>query len=402
MPMGPEAIFERLVSFRTASHCSNLELIDFARDILLEAGIEPVVIESSDGTKANLYATAGPRDRGGVLLSGHTDVVPAEGQRWTVPPYSLTRRDGRFYGRGTADMKGFVACALDAMRKAAGRSLQTPLHIALSHDEEVGCIGVHSLIDWLERGSVLPVFCLVGEPTLLAVATGHKGKAALRATCTGREGHSAMAPDALNAIHFAAGLVTILQQRQERIAREGERDREYEIPYTTVHAGRIRGGSALNIVPNRCDLDFEFRTIAADDPHRLLESVRSDAEHLVAPFRDRFPEAGIRFEQLFAYPGLDTSPKAEVVAFAQSLVGAERHCKVAFGTEGGLFSQRLGIPTVVCGPGSMEQGHRPDEFIEESQIGMAVSMLERLLARLEAGLPPGRTGTLCVGPQDQR
>lgn len=325
--MEPEAIPGRLVSFETVSHRSNRDLIGFAASLLKEAGIEPLLIESADGAKANLYATTGPGDRGGVLLSGHTDVVPAEGQRWTVPPFRLTCRDGRYYGRGTADMKGFVACALDVMRKAAGRPLRTPLHLALTHDEEIGCIGVHSLIDRLEAGPVQPRMCLVGEPTLLAVAIGHKGKVAFRATCRGREGHSAMAPNALNAIHLGAGLVADLQHLQERIRREGARDGDYAIPYSTVHAGRIRGGSALNIVPNHCELDFEFRTISGDDAEDLLEAVLAEAERLVEPFAERFPEAAIEIEQIFAYPGLDTPPDAEVVAFAQSLAGSIGHCK---------------------------------------------------------------------------
>ena len=384
--MEPEAILERLISFETVSRSSNQELVGFASSLLRAEGIEPILIRSRGGDRTNLFATVGPRDRGGVMLSGHTDVVPAEGQRWTVPPFRLTCRDGRFYGRGTADMKGFVACALDVMRRAARRPLQTPLHLALSYDEEIGCIGVHSLIDWLAAEQVQPRLCLVGEPTNLAVAIGHKGKAALRAVCRGREGHSAMAPDALNAIHLGAGLVTVLERLQARIRSAGAKDHGYEIPYTTVHAGRIRGGAALNIVPNRCELDFEFRTIAADDPDRLLEDVRMAAERLVRPFLDRFPEAGIQFEKMFAYPGLDTPPESDVVAFAQGLAGERAYCKVAFGTEGGLFSERLGIPTVVCGPGSMEQGHKPDEFIEMSQIAKAVTMLDALLSQLESGL----------------
>lgn len=381
----PEAILGQLISFETVSHSSNLELIDFVRDLLREAGIEPIVIFSADGTKANLYATTGPREVGGVLLSGHTDVVPVDDQRWTVPPFRLTRRDGRFYGRGTADMKGFVACALHAMHKAAFRHLQTPLHLALSYDEEIGCVGVHSMLEWLETAPVRPVMCVVGEPTMLAVATGHKGKMALHAVCNGREGHSALAPDALNAIHLGLGLVGILQKLQGDIRCTGARDTAYTIPYTTVHVGRIRAGNALNIVPGRCEIDFELRMIAADRPDSLLERVRVEAEGLVAPYRTRFPEAEVRIEEIFAYPGLETPPHAEVVEFAHSLTGTARRCKVSFGTEGGLFSGRLDIPTVICGPGSMAQGHKPDEYIEASQIGETSSMLDNLIARLEAG-----------------
>ncbi|MBP7243048.1 acetylornithine deacetylase [Amaricoccus sp.] len=379
-------ILDRLIAFPTVSRDSNLQLVGWARERLAERGVDCSLVHDATGTKANLYASIGPADRPGVMLSGHTDVVPVEGQDWTVPPFALTRRDGRLYGRGAADMKGFVACALAAALRATERRLAAPLRLALSYDEEVGCIGVRRLIEALADAPVRPAFCIVGEPTSMTVATGHKGKTALEATCVGREGHSAMAPMALNALHLGCDLVAAIRSRQAEIAASGPRDGDYDVPYTTLHVGRMAGGTALNIVPNHCQLDFEIRNLAADDPEALIATLRSDAARIAEAARARAPEADIRIEVRNTYPGLGTAPDAAVVTFVKSLTGANGTTKVAFGTEGGLFSERLGIPTVVCGPGSMAQGHRPDEYIAIDQISRCDAMLDALLDRLAAGI----------------
>lgn len=379
-------LLARLLAFDTTSRNPNRALIDWVAGLLREAGLDPVLLPDAGGTKANLFVTVGPADEGGVMLSGHTDVVPVDGQAWTVPPFALTRRDGRLHGRGAADMKGFVACALRAVLLAAGRPLRTPLHLALSFDEELGCLGVPSLIDMLAAAPVRPALCIVGEPTAMLVATGHKGKVALRATCTGREAHSALAPTGVNAIHLAADLLARLRALQERLEREGPRDADYDVPYTTVHAGRIDGGVALNIVPGRCVLDFEVRNVVEDDLGALVREIEAGAEAIAAPARARAPEAGIVVEEVFSYPGLGTPTDAEAVRFVQGLTGANGTIKVAFGTEGGLFSERLGVPCVVCGPGSMAQGHKADEFVTEEQMARCDAMMDALLARLEAGL----------------
>jgi acetylornithine deacetylase len=379
-------ILERLIAFPTVSRDSNLELIGWVRERLAERGVDCALVHDAAGGKANLYASIGPADRPGVMLSGHTDVVPVEGQDWTVPPFALTRRDGRLHGRGAADMKGFVACALGAALRATERRLAAPLHLALSYDEEVGCVGVRRLIEVLAAAPVRPAFCIVGEPTSMTVATGHKGKTALAATCIGREGHSAMAPLALNALHLGCDLVAAIRSRQAEIAASGARDGEYDVPYTTLHVGRMVGGTALNIVPNRCELELEIRNLAADDPGALVEALRADAARIAEAARAQAPEAEIRVEVRNSYPGLGTAPDAEVVAFVKSLIGANGTAKIAFGTEGGLFSERLGIPTVVCGPGSMAQGHRPDEFIAVEQMARCDAMLDALLDRLAAGI----------------
>ena len=376
------AILEKLVAFPTVSRDSNLGLISYVAEVLEEHGIAYELIHDAAGGKANLFATVGPADRPGVMLSGHTDVVPVEGQAWTMPPFALTQHDGRLYGRGTADMKGFVACALRAMVMAARKPLKVPLHLALSYDEEVGCLGVRSLVGMLAEMPVKPWLCLVGEPTGMQVATGHKGKLAARATCCGREGHSALAPLALNALHLGCDFVGALRNEQDRLAREGARDADYDIPYTTVHVGKMSGGVALNIVPNRCEIDFEIRNIAADDADTLLSGLRMRAEEIVAGVAARVPEAAIEIDVTNAYPGLDTPVASPAVAFVKSLLGANGTIKVAFGTEGGLFSRDVGTPTVVCGPGSMAQGHKPDEFVSIEQMRRCDAMLEALVERM--------------------
>jgi acetylornithine deacetylase len=379
-------ILARLIGFDTTSSKPNRALMDWVQDLLGGAGIAAQIIPDASGGKANLYATIGPQDRPGVMLSGHTDVVPVDGQVWTRPPFVLTESEGRYYGCGATDMKGFVASALAAALMAARRPLATPLHLALSYDEEVGCLGVVSLIDMLAHAPHLPAMCIVGEPTGMQVATGHKGKIALRATCTGREGHSALAPMALNALHLGADFLGAVRRLQDEVAESGLQDGDYDVPYTTLHVGKMQGGVQVNIVPNSCTLDFEIRNLAGDDPQALIDRLRVEADRITAPLKAAFPEAAITIDRLWDYPGLGTPSSAPVVQFVKSLTGANGTMKVAFGTEGGLFSTRLGIPTVICGPGSMAQGHKPDEWVSVGQITRCDAMLVALLDRLEAGL----------------
>ena len=383
--MQAREIMERLIGFDTVSARPNIGLMGYVQGLLAEAGVEAVLIPDAGGGKANLYATVGPDGVSGVMLSGHTDVVPVEGQAWTHPPFALTEADGRLYGRGAADMKGFVAAALACVLGAARRPLRVPLHLALSYDEEIGCMGVRSLIDMLEGAPVQPRFCIVGEPTGMQVATGHKGKVALRATCVGREGHSALAPMALNALHLAVDFVNAVRDLQGRVAAMGLQDGDYDVPYTTLHVGKLNGGVQVNIVPNRAVVDFEIRSLAGEDVAALITSLRVAAEGICAPLRGAFPEVEIRVERLWDYPGLGTPPDAGVVNFVKGLTGANGTIKVAFGTEGGLFDARLGIPTVICGPGSMAQGHKPDEYVTVDQMARCEAMLAALVVRCEAG-----------------
>ncbi|RMS24193.1 acetylornithine deacetylase [Pseudomonas syringae] len=384
--MSPRAleILKRLIAFDTVSSEPNMALIEYVRELLASKGIESLIVKDETGKKANLFASTGPRDIPGVLLSGHTDVVPAAGQAWTMPPFQATLRDGRIYGRGTCDMKGFIALAIDAMLNAADMPLMRPLQLALSHDEEIGCVGVRRLLDVLHLAPVRPFLCVVGEPTLMQFAVGHKGKASYRTFCRGQEAHSSLAPRAVNAIHLASDFIAELRNSQKQIEQQGARDEGYDIPYSTVHIGRIDGGKALNIVPNLCTMEFEFRNLPGDNPDLLLEQLRERAEVLVREARQLSGVADIEIEVMNEYPALETHPSVEAVrmlhAFAEP---GTQHIKVSYGTEGGLFAGRLNVPVVVCGPGSIEQAHKPDEFIDESQMDAGERFLQSLLGSLK-------------------
>jgi len=384
--MTPRAleILKRLIAFNTVSSEPNMALIEYVRDLLASKGIESLIVKDETGKKANLFASTGPRDQPGVLLSGHTDVVPAAGQAWTLPPFEATLRDGRIYGRGTCDMKGFIALAIDAMLDAADMSLIRPLQLALSHDEEIGCVGVRRLLDVLHLAPTRPFLCVVGEPTLMQFAVGHKGKSSYRTFCRGQEAHSSLAPRAVNAIHLASDFIAELRKSQVQIEQQGSRDEGYDIPYSTLHIGRIDGGKALNIVPNLCTMEFEYRNLPGDDPDQLLAQLRERAEVLVREARQLSGVAAIEIEIMNEYPALETHPTVEAVrmlhAFAEP---GTQHIKVSYGTEGGLFAGRLNVPVVVCGPGSIEQAHKPDEFIEESQMNAGERFLQSLLGSLK-------------------
>jgi acetylornithine deacetylase len=383
--MQMEALLERLVSFDTVSHRSNLPLVGFVRDLLVEAGVTAELIPDATGEKANLLAVIGPRDVPGTVVSAHVDVVPAEGQPWTRPPFRLTAEGPRLYGRGTTDMKGFVACAVEAALAAARRPLRTPFILALSHDEEVGCRGVGTLIDRVAESLPRPGACLVGEPTSMRPVVGHKGKVALRTTARGRGGHSAAAPLALNAIHLAVEMVAAIRAEQARAMAEGPFDPDYAVACSTLHAGKISGGVQVNVVADRCTLDWEIRSLAGDRPEPRLARLADAAEAILAPHRAAFPEAALATERLWDYPGLATDPADSVVEWVRGLTGSAAPAgKVGFGTEGGLFAARLGVPTVVCGPGDMAQGHTPDEFVERAELARAQAMLARLVEGLAA------------------
>ncbi|MBL0373713.1 acetylornithine deacetylase [Rhizobium sp. KVB221] len=380
-------ILERLIAFPTVSRTSNRALIDFIRSLLDGVGIPSMLVESPDGTRANLFAIIGPGDSAGVVLSGHTDVVPVEGQDWTRDPFRLSIADGRAYGRGTADMKGFVASAIAVALRAANRSLQVPLHLAFSYDEEIGCVGVRDLLRDLATRTIRPMACIVGEPTGMRIATGHKGKLALRACCMGHAAHSALAPKALNALHLGADFLSVLRREQQRLAENGAKDNAYDVPFSTIHAGCMHGGQALNIVPDRCEIDFEIRNVAADNPQAILARIFDGAEGIVAPLRARFPKAAIIIDEVNAYPGLETPEEADIVRLLRHITEDNGPtCKVAFGTEAGLFHDQLGIPAAICGPGDMAQGHKPDEYIEIDQLAACDTMLDRLVDKLASGL----------------
>lgn len=372
------ALLERLIGFATVSRDSNLELIEFIREYLAGFGVDSELFHNAEGTKANLFATIGPTDRGGVVLSGHTDVVPVDGQAWTVEPFQLSERDGRLYGRGTADMKGFIACVLAAVPSLVQRPLQVPVHLAFSYDEEVGCLGVRSMLAELEKRPHKPTLCLIGEPTELKPVLGHKGKLAMRCEVHGAACHSAYAPYGVNAIEYAARLIGHLGDIGARLAQPEHHDPRFDPPFSTVQTGLIKGGRALNIVPAECAFDFEVRALPGFDAQRVADELqRYAAEQLLPKMQAVSTASDIRLQPLSAYPGLATPPDSEAARLLARLCGSIDFGTVAFGTEGGLFDG-AGIPTVVCGPGSMDQGHKPDEFVSVEQLLGCDALLQRL------------------------
>lgn len=286
-------ILDRLIAFPTVSADSNLAIIGFIRDYLQSRGFDVHHVPDQTGQKAGLFARIGPSDKPGILLSGHTDVVPVTGQNWTTDPFKMTVENGKAFGRGTTDMKGYLASVMALADRAATIDLIEPLKIAFSYDEEIGCVGIKSMITRVQDTIGLPRCCFVGEPTSMKVAIGHKGKVALQATCFGAGGHSAMAPDFLNALHLATDFVSGLRDLQNDYAQNGAQDRAYDVPYSTIHVGKLSGGTALNIVPDKAVADFEFRHLAADNADDILNKILLVAQNVSAAQPEQFPNANI-------------------------------------------------------------------------------------------------------------
>lgn len=377
-------ILTQLIAFPTVSRNSNIDLIAFIERYLNGMGVTCEWFFNADRTKANLYATIGPADRAGIVLSGHTDVVPVDDQQWSVPPFKLSERDGRLYGRGTADMKGFIACVLAAVPSLLERPLHTPIHLAFSYDEEVGCLGVRPMLAEVSQRYPTPAMCLIGEPTSLRPVLGHKGKLAMRCEVKGLACHSAYAPSGVNAVEYAARLITRLNDAGDALQQTQYHNAEFDPPFSTIQTGTVIGGQALNIVPEQCTFDFEIRTLPAFDPAIVLEEVRNYAySELLPRMRSVHTDAAINFKLLSEYPSLMTDPKSEAAQLLGRLIDSTSFDTVAFGTEGGLYAEQ-GIPTVVCGPGSMDQGHKPDEFVTIEQLDRCDAMLEQLIQLVRA------------------
>jgi acetylornithine deacetylase len=371
-------LLARLVAFDTTSRTSNLPLIAFVQDYLDGHGIASRLVHDESGEKANLWATIGEAEAPGLVLSGHTDVVPVDGQAWTSDPFALTARDDRLLARGACDMKGFIAAALAAVPAFKAAPLKRPIHLALSYDEEVGCVGVVRLLDVLRAEGVRPGFCIVGEPTSMNVVVGHKAKRSMRVTVRGRSCHSALTPQGVNAVEYAAMLAVRLREMGLRLEREGAHDPMYDPPHGTAHTGVMHGGTALNIVPDRCTMACEFRPLPGEDADALVAEFSAFADELAARMRQTAPEAGIDIDVYAGFPGIETAPGAEITRLAQGWAGSETLAKVAFGTEAGRFHEALGVPAVVCGPGDIAVAHKPDEYVERGQLALADRFMRRL------------------------
>ncbi|MHC8509948.1 MAG: acetylornithine deacetylase [Rhodospirillales bacterium] len=380
-------MLERLVSFNTTSHLPNMGLIKDVQGLLAGHGVESTLFEDEkEKDKANLFATIGPKDRPGVVLSGHTDVVPVDGQEWASDPFTLRDGGDKVFGRGTCDMKGFAAVCLAMLDDFTAAELKNPVHFAFSYDEETGCTGVHSLIRALQQAPVRPHLCIVGEPTSMNVIVGHKGIRHYTAAVRGFETHSSLAPSGVNAVEYAARLIAFLSDEHRARIKNGPHAEGYDVGHSTVHVGLVHGGTALNIVPRDCVFEFEIRNIPEEDIPAFERTVAAKVEALNAEMRAIQPETGITLTQVSDTPGLSIDPDHEAVTLVKQLAGRNEHARVAYGTEAGLFQEWAKIPTVVCGPGSIEQAHKPDEFVLKSQLVKCREFMDRLTERLKEGL----------------
>lgn len=379
-------LLDRLVGFDTVSARSNLALIRFIAELLRQRGIAARLTHNASRDKANLYATIGPERPGGIVLSGHTDVVPTDGQPWTSDPFRMSRRGTRLYARGTTDMKGFIATALALLPEMLAEPLATPIHFAFSFDEEVGCAGVPHLLAELGAALPLPSIVLIGEPTEMRPVIAHKGIHGFVTTIRGRDGHSSAPQRGAGAIIPAAEAIAFLGRLAAELKAAAPADSPFDPPYTTINVGTIAGGTAINILPRECRFVWEFRPIPETDAALLLRRFEAHSREVVLPrMHLTAPEAEIVTERLCAAPPLKPDPDSPAERLARALTGANSSGVAAFATEAGLF-QAKSISAVVCGPGSIAQAHQPDEFIEEDQLAQCEAMLRRLILLARKGV----------------
>lgn len=374
---------ERLVAFDTTSRLSNLNLIEEVRDALRGHGLQPWLAHNAEGNKANLFCTLPAQDgstQGGIVLSGHTDVVPVDGQDWSSDPFTLTERDGRLYGRGSCDMKGFIASALALVPEALAAPRRQPLHLALSYDEEIGCVGAPVLLAELQKRGIQTDGCIVGEPTSMQPVVAHKGINVFHCHVHGKAAHSSLTPQGCNAIEHAARLICRIRDLADAWRAQGPFDEAFDVAHSTITTNQISGGIAINTIPDSCRFSYEFRNLPGLNPEAIQAEVqRYVDEQLLPRMRAEHPEARIDIERAAAAPGLEASEQAAITALVRALRRDHAVRKVAYATEAGLF-QEVGIPTIVCGPGSIEQAHKPDEFVEIDQLAQCDRFLRQLVA----------------------
>ncbi|WP_286166666.1 acetylornithine deacetylase [Arthrobacter sp. AQ5-05] len=390
MPQAPGAStmaeITKLIGFDTTSRDTNLPLIDYVVARLEALGIASNLVHNAEGDKANLLATIPAADgtrTGGIVLSGHTDVVPVDGQDWSSDPFTPQIRDGKLYARGTCDMKSFVAVIMAKLDSIAAAKLSEPIHLAFSYDEEVGCLGAVDLVAAITEAGLNPRGCIVGEPTSMRVVRGHKSVNVIRVDFHGVAAHSSLTTQGVNAISAAAEFTGFVDSLARAFKQDGPFDEAFIVPYTTTTVNKIEGGIAVNTIPAGCTLHFEFRSIGADDPSALIERYRAEAKRIEGELQQQNPAARVDFTVLAQTPGLDTPEDAGIVALSAKLGGTPSPDKATYGTEAGLFFN-AGIPTVVCGPGDIAQAHAPDEFIELEQIAACEAFIENLITELSA------------------
>ncbi len=375
-------MIERLIGFNTVSRDSNLGLIEWTRDYLQGFGAVTRLTYDATGKKANLFATLGDSNKPGLILSGHTDVVPVDGQNWDSDPFLAIERDGKLYARGAADMKGFIGIILAQAPKFVAalndRRLDAPLHYSLSYDEEVGCIGVRGLIRDLEQHNIRPAGCVVGEPTSMQPIIAHKGTHRFRCAVRGREAHSSYVTHGVNAIEYAARLVVYIRQIADRLAQSETRDYGFTVPYSTLSTGVIHGGIAANVIPKDCVFSFDMRTLPHTSPDSLYQEIRAYAQGLAHEMQAVDATSGIDLEWLSQTVGLSAAETDAIVQWAMQLSRNTQVGKVSYGTEAGLF-QKMGVPSVICGPGDIAQAHGPNEFVALDQLAQCERFMDRIL-----------------------
>lgn len=378
-------MLEKLVGFDTTSHKSNLDFMAFVQNYLDDHGVASKLIFDESGTKANLHACIGPDDIAGTVLSGHSDVVPVTGQNWSSDPFRLIEKDEKLYGRGAVDMKGFIAVVLASLPDMIEAPLKKPFHFAFSYDEETGCTGVVSLAEFIaEHLPVRPELCIIGEPSSMKPINAHKGAHHIHCEITGHECHSSLAPYGVNAVEYGAELVTHIKQLARRIAEKGPYNTDFDPPFTTLHTGVFEGGTALNIIPNQASFELEIRAIPEQDSDKLFSEIREYAFKILEPHMHSIdPKAGFKFTETAKIPAFSISDNSDAVQRVQNLTGENETRKVSFATEAGHFHSR-GISTVVCGPGNIEQAHKPDEFIEREQLLKCERFIKGLLKQAAA------------------
>lgn len=373
-------ILDRLIRHDTVSRNPNLALINDMAGMFAAQGIKAQIFRDSAGTKANILATLGPAGPGGIMLAGHTDVVPVDGQDWTTEPFIATQKNARIYGRGAADMKGFIAVALALAPALSQSTLQRPVYFAFTYDEETGCFGAQALAEVLRRMAHLPACCIVGEPTNMQVVGGHKGKLSIDCHVHGAECHSAYNDHGVNAVEIASEVIVRLRAMQKRLREEGPRNDLFDPPYSTVHTGLVRGGTARNIVPRDCRFEVEIRNLPEDNPIAMIQEIEAaTTRDLLLEMTRVSPDTGIDFKVQSDIPALTPNTDSDLIRQALIMTGSNRAGVVSFATEAGLY-QRLGIQTIVCGPGDIAQAHRPDEFIALEQLTRCATFLRAMIA----------------------
>lgn len=378
----PREVIDKLVSFDTTSRNSNLELIGWTADYLKAHGVVADLVHSDDRSKANLFATIGPEGDGGIVLSGHTDVVPVDGQTWTSDPFTVAERDGKLFGRGTSDMKSFCAIALALVPDLVAAKPKTPVHLAFSYDEEVGCLGVHGLVDYLRETGLRPRALIVGEPTSMKVVNSHKTSIGMRAWVTGVAGHSSQTQNGVNAVMWAAEMIAWLKAKSDAFRAVPANDR-FEPPFSTLSVNTISGGAATNIIPEACNFYWDMRLLPGVDGEALISEFEAFVEAEIKPKMVGADGAGVEIERVAVVPALLPEDGSPAETLAMALTESNETFAVSYGTEAGIF-QNFGVPSVVCGPGSIQQAHRPNEFIEVSQVEACEAFLRRLIERVAA------------------